>query len=213
MSGPFKVNTRSQWSALNPVLMAGEPGVEKETDNLKIGDGLTAWNKLPYHGCPGYWGSFWDTTSQVAAAINTPYSINLRQMDLANRGVRLISNSRMTVDHPGIYSITFSVQFSNSDAQIHDINVWLRKNNAGSAGDVPASDSKFSIISSHGGVEGNVIGTVNFVLGLVAGDYIELIWATTNVAAYIHAEAAGSSPFAHPSIPGIICTVVQVASA
>ena len=52
MSGPFKVNTRSQWSALNPVLMAGEPGVEKETDNLKIGDGLTPWNKLPYHGCP-----------------------------------------------------------------------------------------------------------------------------------------------------------------
>lgn len=212
MSGPFKVNTRSQWSALNPVLMAGEPGVEKETDNLKIGDGLTPWNKLPYHGCPGYWGSFWDETSQVATAIDTAYPILLRKVDLANRGVKIVSNSRITVDHPGIYSFTFSIQFSNTDTQIHDVNVWLRKNDSGSSGDVAASDSKFSIISSHGGVDGNVIGTVNFVLGLVPGDYIELMWMTSNVAAYIHAEGASASP-AHPSIPGIICTVVQVASA
>lgn len=212
MSGPFKVNTRSQWSALNPVLMAGEPGVEKETDNLKIGDGLTPWNKLPYHGCPGYWGSFWDETSQVAAAIDTAYPILLRKVDLANRGVKIVSNSRITVDHPGIYSFTFSIQFTNSDVQIHDVDVWLRKNDSGSSGDVPASDSRFSVIASHGGVDGNVIGTVNFVLGLVAGDYIELMWMTSNVAAYIHAEGASASP-AHPSIPGIICTVVQVASA
>ncbi len=212
MSGPFKVNTRSQWSALNPVLMAGEPGVEKETDNLKIGDGRTPWNKLPYHGCPGYWGSFWDETSQVAAAADTAYPILLRKVDLANRGVKIVSNSRITVDHPGIYSFTFSIQFSNTDTQIHDVNVWLRKNDSGSSGDVPASDSRFSIISSHGGIDGNVIGTVNFVLGLAANDYIELMWMTSNVAAYIHAEGASASP-AHPSIPGIICTVVQVASA
>jgi hypothetical protein len=194
------------------VLLAGEPGLESNTQNLKIGDGLTPWNKLPYHGCPGYWGSFWDETSQVAAAINTAYPILLRKVDLANRGVKIISDSRITVDHPGIYSFTFSIQFSNSDAQIHDVNVWLRKNDSGSSGDVAASDSKFSIISSHGGVDGNVIGTVNFVLGLVAGDYIELMWMTSNVATYIHAEGASASP-AHPSIPGIICTVVQVASA
>lgn len=212
MSGPFKVNTRSQWSALNPVLMAGEPGVEKETDNLKIGDGLTPWNKLPYHGCPGYWGSFWDETSQVAAAIDTAYPILIRQVDLANRGIRIVSNSRITVDHPGVYSFTFSIQFSNNDVQIHDVNVWLRKNDSGSSGDVPASDSRFSIIASHGGIEGNVIGTVNFVLTLAANDYIELMWMTSNVAAYINSDPASGSP-AHPSTPGIICTVVQIASA
>ena len=212
MSGPFKVNTRSQWTALNPVLLAGEPGLESDTKNLKIGDGRTPWAVLPYHGCPGYWGSFWDETSQVAALANTAYPIKLRQSDATSRGVKIISDGRITVDHPGIYSITFSIQFSNSDAQIHDINVWLRKNNAGSLGDVPASDSRFSIISRHGGVDGNVIGTVNFVMGLTTNDYIELMWSTTNVAAYIHAEPAGTTP-PHPGIPGIICTVAQVASA
>ena len=212
MSGPFKVNTRSAWAAQNPVLMAGEPGIESQTGNLKIGDGRTPWNVLPYHGCPGYWGAFWDTTSQTATA-NTPTSILLRKNDLDNRGIKVISDSRITVDHPGIYSFTFSIQFSNTDTSIHDINVWLRKNDSGATGDVADSDSRFSIIASHGGSPGNVVGTVNFVLKLVAADYIELMWATSNAAAYIHAEPTETSPFAHPGIPGIICTVTQVASA
>jgi hypothetical protein len=209
MSGLFKVNTRSQWAALNPVVLAGEPGIESETENLKIGDGRTAWSGLPYFGNPGYWGSFWDETSQVAALANTAYAIKLRQVDTTSRGTKIISNERITFDHPGIYSITFSIQFSNTDSSIHDINVWLRKNGA----DVPASDSRFSVIARHGSVDGNVIGTVNFVLGLTTNDYLELMWATSNVTAYIHSEVAQTSPFAHPSIPGIICTVVQVASA
>ena len=209
MSGPFKVNTRSQWTALNPVLMAGEPGLESDTENLKIGDGKTTWSGLPYFGNPGYWGSFWDSTSQVAALANTAYAIKLRDVDTASRGIKIISNERITVDHAGIYSITFSIQFSNTDNSIHDTNIWLRKNGV----DVPASDSRFSVIARHGSVDGNVIGCVNFVLGVTTNDYLELMWATSNVAAYIHAEAAQTSPFAHPSIPGIICTVVQVASA
>lgn len=212
MSAPQKIYSRTQWASLNPVLMAGELGIEEGIGNIKIGDGRTRWNQLPYHGSPGYWGSFWDTTSQTATA-NTPTSILLRKNDLDNRGVKVISDSRITVDHAGIYSFTFSIQFSNTDEQIHDVNVWLRKNDSGASGDVPDSDSKFSIIAKHAGINGNVIGTVNFVLKLAAADYIELIWAASNAATYIHAEAAATSPFAHPGIPGIICTVTQVASA
>ena len=209
MSGPLKVNTRSQWAATNPVLLAGEPGLENDTENLKIGDGRTAWSGLPYFANPGYWGSFWDSTEQVAALANTAYAIKLRDVVTASRGIKIISNERITFDHPGIYSITFSIQFSNTDSSIHDINVWLRKDGV----DVPASDSRFSITAKHGSVDGNVIGCVNFVLGVTTNDYFELMWATSDVAAYIHAEVAQTSPLAHPSIPGIICTVVQVASA
>jgi hypothetical protein len=212
MSSVFKVNTRANWAALNPVLLPGEAAIETQTNNLKIGDGVSTWSRLPYFSSPSYWGSFWDLTSQTATA-NTPTSIYLRQRDTGSRGIRVVSGTQITFDHAGVYSITFSIQFSNTDNSIHDINVWLRKNNEGSAGNVPASDSRFSIIAKHGNVDGNVIGCVNFVLPVVAGDYLELIWATSNVAAYIHAEAAATSPYAHPSIPGVICTVVQVASA
>ena len=212
MSSVFKVNNRANWAAQNPVLMDGEAAVESQTNNLKIGNGKSTWNQLPYFSSPGYWASFWDETSQTATA-NTPTSVYLRSEDPNSRGIHIVSQNRITFDHAGVYSITFSIQFSNSSQQIHDINVWLRKNDNGASGNVAATDSKFSIIAEHGGIEGNVIGTVNYVLPVVAGDYLELIWATSNIAAYIHAEAAASSPFAHPSIPGVICTVVQVASA
>jgi hypothetical protein len=208
MSSIFKVNTRANWANLNPVLLPGETAVETQTNNVKVGDGVSTWSKLPYFSSPGYWGSFWDETSQTATA-NTPTAIYLRQRDTGSRGVRVVSGTRITFDYAGAYSITFSIQFSNTDSSIHDINVWLRKNGV----DVPASDSRFSIIARHGSIDGNVIGCVNFVLPVVANDYLELIWATSDVDAYIHAESAQTSPFAHPSIPGVVCTVVQVASA
>jgi len=37
-----------EWIAKNPILAAGEPGVERDTGRLKIGDGTTPWNELPY---------------------------------------------------------------------------------------------------------------------------------------------------------------------
>jgi len=212
MSATVNTNSRADWANINPVLAKGEAGYELELGNLKIGDGRKAWNNLPYHGSPGYWGSFYDTISQTATA-NTPTPIKLRSTDSLSRGVRIESESRITFERTGIYSIIYSIQFSSSDTSIHDVNVWLRKNDSGASGDVANTDTRFSVISSHGGIEGNIVGCVNYVLRLEANDYLELIWATTNTQAYILAEAAQTSPFAHPGIPGIICTATQVASA
>lgn len=38
----------ADWTTRNPILRDGEPGFEKDTLRLKIGDGLTPWNSLPY---------------------------------------------------------------------------------------------------------------------------------------------------------------------
>jgi hypothetical protein len=45
----FKRGTAAQWSALNPVLLDGMPGWERDTGLFKIGDGVTAWNTLAYY--------------------------------------------------------------------------------------------------------------------------------------------------------------------
>jgi hypothetical protein len=156
-----------------------------------------------------YWGSFWDTTTQTAAAVNTAYPITINTADPANNGVTVVSGSRITFQYAGVYSVTFSAQFTNSDTQIHDANIWLRKNNAGSSGDVPDTDSKFSIPNSHGGTSGNLVGTVNYVLSLNAGDYLELIWATNNTAVTLTSIPAGTTPVS-PRIPSIILTATQV---
>lgn len=44
----FKRGTAARWAELNPVLEAGEPGFVYDTNQLKIGDGKTSWNDLPY---------------------------------------------------------------------------------------------------------------------------------------------------------------------
>lgn len=40
--------TAAAWAAANPVLDDREPGVETDTRKIKYGDGVTAWNVLPY---------------------------------------------------------------------------------------------------------------------------------------------------------------------
>jgi hypothetical protein len=160
-------------------------------------------------GALGNWGSFWDTTDQVAAAANTAYPITLNNADPANIGISVVSGSRITFANAGVFSLIFSIQFTNSDTQIHDANVWLRKNNAGSAGDVPDTDSKFSVINRHGGIDGNLIGTVNYVVSLAANDYVELIWATTNTQVSLQTIPAGTTPVS-PRVPSVIFTATQV---
>jgi len=44
----FQRGLASRWSLTNPVLGAGEPGVELDTGLFKMGDGHTAWNDLDY---------------------------------------------------------------------------------------------------------------------------------------------------------------------
>jgi hypothetical protein len=36
------------WTQKNPLLLAGEFGLELDTGKLKIGDGKTRWSDLPY---------------------------------------------------------------------------------------------------------------------------------------------------------------------
>lgn len=36
------------WVRINPVLREGEPGFVTDRNRLKIGDGVTPWNELPY---------------------------------------------------------------------------------------------------------------------------------------------------------------------
>lgn len=38
----------ADWTSINPVLSAGEPGVELDTGKVKIGNGVQSWVDLPY---------------------------------------------------------------------------------------------------------------------------------------------------------------------
>jgi hypothetical protein len=46
----FRRDTQTNWENVNPVLAEGEAGInlDLKSGNIKIGDGVTAWNSLPY---------------------------------------------------------------------------------------------------------------------------------------------------------------------
>lgn len=58
----WKRGTAADWTSANPVLRLGEPGWETDTQQGKVGDGVTDWNTLDYHigagGGGGGGGSF-----------------------------------------------------------------------------------------------------------------------------------------------------------
>ena len=43
-----RYDTASNWTTNNPVLLAGELGIESDTKRMKVGDGSTAWTSLDY---------------------------------------------------------------------------------------------------------------------------------------------------------------------
>jgi hypothetical protein len=46
-------DTSTRWAQVNPILANGEPGYERDTHRLKIGNGSTHWNDLPYFASGG----------------------------------------------------------------------------------------------------------------------------------------------------------------
>lgn len=48
--------TAAEWTTANPVLSDGEVGFERDTNQVKIGNGVTAWNALGYFAPVGEGG-------------------------------------------------------------------------------------------------------------------------------------------------------------
>ena len=46
----LKRGNSDRWAEVNPILQPGEPGFILDENRLKIGDGITPWNELPYTG-------------------------------------------------------------------------------------------------------------------------------------------------------------------
>ena len=153
------------------------------------------------------YGAFQDSTDQVAANTTTAYPMTFNSTDYSN-GVSVVSNSRLTVKNYGIYNIQFSVQLVNTDSSIHDMDIWFRKNGT----NVPASNSRYSVPNSHGGVDGSLIAALNYYIELNANDYVEIMWATDDTAVSIQQLPTRTSPDT-PSTPSVIATMQYVAPA
>lgn len=144
------------------------------------------------------YGSFYDTTDQTAAVINTAYPMTFNTTDLSFGVTRGSPTSRIFVDRPNVYNVQFSAQFINTAGGAHRVWVWLRKNGT----NVPDSSGAIKI-------EGNnteLVASWNYLVQLNAGDYFELMWEVSDTAVTLHYDAASA---VHPAIPSIILTVTD----
>jgi hypothetical protein len=155
-------------------------------------------------GALGYYGAFQDATNQTLSSTTTAQAINIGITDEAN-GVAIVSGNQIKFSYAGTYSITWSAQFVNTDTNIHNAQVWVRKNGA----DITDSNSDFSIPNSHGGSNGQLVPSVNYVMTLAANDYLQLMWGADSTQVSLQTIAAGTSPTS-PRSPAVIVTAVQV---
>ena len=167
------------------------------------------WTAQPAATPTGYYGAFQDNVTQTAVASNVGYAMILRTVDLSN-GISVVTNgtnlTRITFANTGIYNLQFSSQFQNVDNAEHDVTIWLRLNGtdvSGSAGFVQVPKRKLA----GAGNEGHIVVSWNYVLSVVAGQYYELMWSTTNHTNVTMEFYAGGSP--PPSSASVILTVTQ----
>ena len=157
----------------------------------------------------GYYGAWQDNFTQTAASANVGYPLIYRTVDLENQ-VRVVSNgtnlTRITFDNTGIYNMQFSVQIQNNGNSQHDVTIWLRKNGT----DIPGSSGFISVParkSAGAGNEGHGVYGWNYLLSVVAGEYYEFVWSTSNATDVSIQYYAGSNP--PPSTASVILTVTQ----
>ena len=142
------------------------------------------------------YGSFYDTTTQTATAINTAKAATFNTTDLS-RGVYLgTPTSRVYVDTPGIYNFDTSFQLDKTAGGVGLFYLWFRLNGV----DVPDSASQIRIQGNNA----EIFSSLNYFFDLNAGDYVEIMYSVNDLSVQILAEAAAAP---HPGIPSIILTV------
>jgi len=126
-------DTALVWSAVDPVLLIGELAYETDTNRMKIGDGATPWNDLPYfldsvysvNGQAGYVMLYTDDIPEGATAINKWYSNDLvADLLQAGDGVTLDYNATggtLTISASGSLSLPGDGLLSLTPSPIQDV--------------------------------------------------------------------------------------------
>jgi len=159
------------------------------------------------------WGSWYDTTNQIAVASGTPYVVTFNTT-VGENNFTLVSGSQITAAAQGIYNFQFTAQLAIINiggTATYNANIWVRQNGI----DVPYTGGEISIYAK----SPYSLPSWNFVQQMNAGDYIQLMWAVdTPNNIYVAAQPAAANGYAPassmppygPEIPSWTMTVAQV---
>lgn len=192
-------DTAANWVKANPILDSGEPGYETDTTRLKIGNGITAWNLLPYFG------------SIYASSYSTHTVGTGSKTFLVSTGLAFIPNMIVTVSYvtdPLIYMTAIVTSYNSSTGSLvlnitsvvgsgTNLTPWVIWLSAGSQG--PQGEQGIQGIQGDPGAGFPSGGTTGQVLTKVSAADYDTEWATPDIP--IGVPVGGIIPFAHPTVP------------
>ena len=108
-------DTAANWTSVNPTLLAGEIGIESDTNKWKVGTGSAAWTSLGYAigGTYPLVNADISATAEIAVSkLADGTARQLLQTDAAGTGVEWASN----IDVPGTLDVTSAATFDSTVA-------------------------------------------------------------------------------------------------
>lgn len=142
-------------------------------------------------------GAFHSTVPQTTTP-GVPVPMTLDTTDLSD-GVTVVGGSQITFASAGVYDVQFSAQLHNlaGGGPSHYVAIWLALN--GTA--VP--DSAFRV---HVGSNDTSVVAWDWMVDVLAGEFVEIMWDTTNTGLILDAFPA-APPI--PAVPSLIVTVLS----
>jgi len=181
-------------------------------NSSSLGGVISKWvalysNQSGLFGMNSY-GSFYDTTTQIASGNNQVDALRLNSTDSsATNGISVVNDSfgyptKITVTKTSIYNIQFSAQLNRTTGGTpKQISIWLRRNGL----DLANTNTHISVQAN----ANKLVAAWNLFVRLNAGDNAQLMWTTqdTNIQ-LLHEPVNLTIP--HPETPSLILTITEV---
>ena len=146
--------------------------------------------------------------AQAVPSATTSAALALTTTDASNQiAIDTVDNTKINFSVNGYYNIQFSAQMLSFDGTIDNVTFWFRQDGT----DVANSAGIVSIPAIHGGVAGAAIVSWNIVLPINAGQYIQLLFASTTGNTVCSTYPPATAP-TRPASPSIILTATFVSA-
>jgi len=168
--------------------------------------GTTYQIKTPNIATGNVYASYYSEVTQgVTGTLDDAYTMSA-ETTAYSVGFDVIDNSKFMAQSAGTYNVQFSSQISRvSGSSATVISIWLRVNGE----DIEAS--RGDIYAGLNVIDSRQIAGWNFIQDLGAGDYFELVWATSNNLIIFESFPSETEPLPiKPSSPSIAISITQV---
>jgi hypothetical protein len=155
------------------------------------------------------YNQFESRVDQSATSVGDANALKLEVTDFTDDiSITGVNNTRITFAKSGIYSITYSLQFKNTDNDGHTIDIWIRYNGS----DYAYSNTSFFVPARKSSGDPSYLVAVTTITGdaINDNDYVEIMWRPSNTAVTLeYLPAVTASAGVTPDIPATPSAIVQ----